>query len=69
MATLSKLPLFGTGQFSGFGPGRLLSTLLAWNDRSRQRFNLRDMDDRMLSDIGVTRDEAVRETMKPFWQD
>jgi uncharacterized protein YjiS (DUF1127 family) len=36
--------------------------------RSRQRSALGDLDDRLLSDIGVTRFTARRESTKPFWR-
>lgn len=39
-----------------------------WTDRARQRRILAAMDDRLLSDIGVTRLEAEREARKPFWR-
>jgi uncharacterized protein YjiS (DUF1127 family) len=50
---------------------RLLHTLRVWNARSRQREALRllaESDDYRLRDIGITRDEALREAAKPFWQ-
>jgi uncharacterized protein YjiS (DUF1127 family) len=39
-----------------------------WTDRARQRRILAAMDDRLLSDIGITRIEAEREVRKPFWR-
>ena len=33
----------------------------------RQRRALADLDDTALSDIGLTRDEAVAEARKPIW--
>ena len=39
-----------------------------WADRARQRRILATFDDRLLSDIGVTRVEAERECEKPFWR-
>ena len=44
---------------------RLVAT---WRDRAHQRRVLAAMDDRLLSDIGVTRTEAEREAGKPFWR-
>jgi len=32
-----------------------------------QRGALRDLDDHLLADIGVTREEALREARKLFW--
>jgi uncharacterized protein YjiS (DUF1127 family) len=39
-----------------------------WHERSRQRRQLMALDDRMLSDIGVSRAEADEEGQKRFWQ-
>lgn len=56
------------------GPGLCLAVaacarLIAfWMDRARQRRALAEMDDRLLSDIGITRNEAEREIEKPFWR-
>jgi uncharacterized protein YjiS (DUF1127 family) len=43
-------------------------TLWIWNQKSSQRRALRDLDDRQLADIGVTREAAEREARKWFWQ-
>ena len=37
-------------------------------ERRRQRRKLRELEDRMLNDIGVSREDAVREARKPFWR-
>lgn len=42
-------------------------TLLIWQERVRMRAALRRMDLTMLSDIGLTYDQARREFEKPFW--
>jgi uncharacterized protein YjiS (DUF1127 family) len=39
-----------------------------WVSRARERHALSDLDDRLLGDIGVTRESAEREWRKPFWQ-
>jgi uncharacterized protein YjiS (DUF1127 family) len=36
--------------------------------RSRQRRALAQIDDRLLNDIGVTRQQAIGEAAKPFWK-
>jgi uncharacterized protein YjiS (DUF1127 family) len=36
--------------------------------KARQRGLLKDLDERMLKDIGLTREEADREARKRFWQ-
>jgi uncharacterized protein YjiS (DUF1127 family) len=47
------------------GPRRTFS---AWLDRLRARTDLRQLDERMLRDIGVTPDWLERESTKPFWE-
>lgn len=46
------------------GPFQLV---LRWWQRAQQRHALRDLDDRLLADIGVTRAAAKKEVMKFFW--
>jgi uncharacterized protein YjiS (DUF1127 family) len=36
--------------------------------RSRQRQALSQLDDRLLEDIGVTRQQAIAEAAKSFWK-
>ena len=36
-------------------------------EKSKQRRALRALDDRLLADIGITRQAAEREACKPFW--
>ena len=48
-----------------------LRTLGFWIDRSRQRSQLgelAELNSYLLKDIGVSREEAMREAEKPFWQ-
>lgn len=47
---------------------RLSDTLLSWRLRSRGRQVLLTLDDRMLGDVGLTRVDAYREAIKPFWR-
>ena len=49
-------------------PGGPWEVYNLWRDRARQRRRLLELDDRLLSDIGVTRSDAVRESDKPFWE-
>jgi uncharacterized protein YjiS (DUF1127 family) len=39
-------------------------------ERSRQRRDLRQLarDERLLADIGLSREQALREAAKPFWR-
>ena len=44
--------------------------LLRWNERGRQRAALRELaeDMHLLDDLGLTRQQAIDEANKPFWQ-
>lgn len=51
--------------------GGWLRTLEIWIDRSHQRTQLgelAELNDYLLKDIGVSREEALREAAKPFWR-
>lgn len=47
---------------------RVLDTLLTWQERERQRRQLMTLDNRILSDMGRSRSDAVAEYSKPFWR-
>lgn len=47
---------------------RALATLLMWQERERQRRQLMALDTRLLSDMGMSRADAVAEYDKPFWR-
>lgn len=47
---------------------RLLDRLRALRRRARGRALLARLDERMLRDIGVRREDAQREADKPFWR-
>ena len=60
-----------TGRQPAAGHGRsdtVIATLLLWLDRAKQRRQLSQLDDRLLSDIGVDRFAADEESRKPFWR-
>ena len=81
---MSKLSMTAQGSLVqaelGFGPSggfvrrlvRLplaaLETLLLWQQRSSERRRLREMDDRLLKDMGLSRADAEREGSLPFWR-
>ena len=46
-----------------------IATLRTWRRRIRERDQLARLDDRMLSDIGMTRAEAEFLANKPFWRE
>ena len=48
--------------------GAAVRTVWFWMERSRQRRALAELDDRLLRDIGLTRDEARRESSSLFWK-
>lgn len=39
-----------------------------WLSRARQRRTLRDLDARLMRDIGLDAEQVRRETIKPFWR-
>jgi uncharacterized protein YjiS (DUF1127 family) len=48
-----------------------MDAVRTWSARCRERRALRDLTepgDHFLKDIGVSREEALREAAKPFWQ-
>ena len=47
---------------------RAVDTLRLWQQRARGRQQLRNFDDHMLRDIGITRLQAEAEAHKPFWR-
>lgn len=50
-------------------PSRLLNTVRTWRRRSRERAQLGALSDRMLSDIGITRADAIFLSNRPFWKE
>ncbi len=49
-------------------PFAILETLLVWQERDQQRRHLASLDDRLLSDMGISRADAAREAAIPFWR-
>ena len=47
-----------------------LSSVAAWIVRSGERRALRELaeDGRQLNDVGLTREQVLREAAKPFWR-
>lgn len=47
---------------------RLREELSALLRRRRGRRELRELDERLLRDVGISREQALREADKPFWR-
>jgi uncharacterized protein YjiS (DUF1127 family) len=65
--------------FSDLGIGRIAARALPrwsdfkllfieWKDRIRSRYELEELDERDLADMGLTRSDTFNEIQKPFWQ-
>lgn len=67
----SALPRIGAVQTlairvpSPFGWAHVLKRM---HDRWQQRQALLDLEDRLLDDIGITREQAEHEARRPFWK-
>ena len=48
-------------------PERAVATAITWQQRENERQHLRDLDDRLLSDMGLSRADVDKEVAKPFW--
>lgn len=46
----------------------MVANVVHWQERAKQRRQLSELDDRLLSDIGVRRIDAHHESSKHFWQ-
>jgi uncharacterized protein YjiS (DUF1127 family) len=53
---------------SGVSFGQVLANVRHMATRARDRRMLATLDSRMLADIGVTREQAIAESKKAFWQ-
>lgn len=46
----------------------LIETIAVWSVRRRQRHALAELDEHLLNDVGLSREQARREAAKPFWK-
>ena len=53
---------------AGAAAGNIVTRLLVWHDRARERRALLGLNDLQLSDIGISRADAGSEGEKPFWR-
>jgi len=44
-------------------------TMCEWQRRAEMRARMARLDERMLDDIGLTREQVDAEAAKPFWKD
>lgn len=66
--TTAKPDEFTSRPVSTAWPLRVLATLLLWRQRARTRRQLALLDDRQLSDIGISSADRMDEVSKPFWR-
>jgi uncharacterized protein YjiS (DUF1127 family) len=53
---------------AGTAAGTIMTRLLVWHDRVRERRALLGLNDMQLRDIGISRADAGSEGDKPFWR-
>jgi uncharacterized protein YjiS (DUF1127 family) len=46
----------------------LIETVAVWIVRRRQRQALAELDEHLLDDVGLSREQARREAARPFWK-
>ncbi|THF64913.1 DUF1127 domain-containing protein [Pseudothauera nasutitermitis] len=61
-------PPAAAGRLASVFSARLGALLGTWSARTRQRRELAALDDRLLRDVGLSRETALREAEKPFWR-
>ena len=62
-------PLSGFWQHLGNILQRIGNTITRWDQLAEQRRQLRDMDDRLLKDIGLSQADVKRIAGRRFWDD
>jgi|SaaInl7_150m_RNA_FD_contig_21_2065961_length_411_multi_8_in_0_out_0_1 uncharacterized protein YjiS (DUF1127 family) len=46
----------------------IVEIIVEWQRRYTRRIHLNELNDSLLKDIGISREEAFKEIRKPFWQ-
>jgi uncharacterized protein YjiS (DUF1127 family) len=46
---------------------RIVAAIRLWRGRARSQQQLRELDDRLLKDVGLRREDVGHEFPKPFW--
>lgn len=62
LSARTTLPLVSQGAIG------LAYLVLLWSQRQRTRRDLRDLSDHLLRDVGLSREDALRESRKTFWR-
>ena len=55
-------------ELGSFSVKKILTILSVWQQRSRMRHQLGQLPDYRLEDLGITQEEALLESRKPFWE-
>jgi uncharacterized protein YjiS (DUF1127 family) len=61
-------PLYDRIAHLGLRFDHLGATLATWSERARMRRELRRLDDHLLDDVGLSREQIAAEIDKPFWR-
>ena len=61
---VSQIQVYPSSSVSRYS---LLEMVKIWYNRHKERTQLRRLDDRLLSDVGLSRDQVKAEISKPFW--
>jgi uncharacterized protein YjiS (DUF1127 family) len=71
-STFRNIPQASSRRWSWTAAGavvdRVVTTLLDWQERARQRRQLLSLDTAALKDFGRSRADAVAEGERPFWR-
>jgi len=62
---------FASARASGRHVGSLddiVAMVVRWSERGAQRRRLRQLDDHLLHDMGLSRADVEQEVSKPFWR-
>ncbi len=50
-------------------PKTISGLIQLWVSRMKQRKSLKNLPDHLLKDVGISREDALKEACKPFWQE
>jgi uncharacterized protein YjiS (DUF1127 family) len=67
--SLTNIPRDRAGHAAANLVKRVVTRVKQWRRRARERAELAALDDRMLTDIGLSRAEAEFLANKPFWRE